>query len=91
MVQVALPEKPVSIDLSLLTQEEKTITGSFATLSVWWEQGIRLLETSDRLTLKPLISEVFSLTEWERAFALTEARTGLKYVLRPQEQKKEYL
>ena len=91
MVQVALPEKPVSIDLSLLTQEEKTITGSFATLPVWWEQGIRLLETSDRLTLKPLISEVFPLTEWECAFALTEARAGLKYVLRPQEQKKEYL
>lgn len=91
MVQVALPEKPVSIDLSLLTQEEKNITGSFATLPVWWEQGIRLLETSDRLTLKPLISEVFPLTEWECAFALTEARAGLKYVLRPQEQKKEYL
>lgn len=83
MIQVALPDKSATIDLSALAQAEKTITGSIATLPVWWDRGIQLLKDNANLKIRPLISETFPLTEWEKAFESTESRKGFKYVLIP--------
>ena len=83
MVQVALPGGPSSIDLTALALGEKHITGSFATLPVWWEKGLQLLEDHPELAIRPMISGVYPLEQWEEGFSMASSRNGLKYVLTP--------
>ena len=83
LIQVSLPDKKATIDMSLLVQRESTIIGSFATLPEWWNRGIELLEKPDGIVIKPLITEALPLEKWEEAFSKLEHQEGYKFVLIP--------
>lgn len=83
LIQVALPDSPATVDLSYLAQNEKNITGSFATNPIWWKKGIQLLAERKGLKLMPMISGKYPLEDWQKAFEKTESHQGFKYVLTP--------
>lgn len=83
-VQLGLFGKPVAWDLDQIVYRELTCTGSNASVPTSWIRALQLMEAG-AVRLKPLISGVFDITDWERAFAVFEEKSGVKTLLRPVE------
>jgi L-iditol 2-dehydrogenase len=83
--QIGLFGKPVTWNLEQVCYKELTVTGSFASVPSAWVRAIRLMEDGI-VNLEPLVSGVFPLSEWRKAFDIFENRTGLKTVLQPDEE-----
>lgn len=81
-VQIGLAGKPVTLPFDLVCFRELTITAGFASTPSSWDKALELLERR-AIDLKPLLSAVVPLAEWERAFAATRAGEGIKFVLDP--------
>jgi len=81
-VQIGLFGKPVAWDLDQVCFRELTVTGSNASVPSAWDRALVLL-ASGQVDTRPLISNVYPVTEWESAFAAFEARQGVKMVLEP--------
>ncbi|HRL10887.1 MAG TPA: zinc-binding dehydrogenase, partial [Aggregatilineales bacterium] len=81
-VQIGLFGKPVAWDLDQVCFRELTVTGSNASVPSAWDRALALL-ASGQVDTRPLISNVYPVTEWESAFAAFEARQGVKMVLEP--------
>ncbi|OGL40974.1 MAG: hypothetical protein A2043_11165 [Candidatus Schekmanbacteria bacterium GWA2_38_9] len=50
--------------------------------TIAWIKTLRLLETG-KLNLKPIISDILPLSEWEEGFRLANSRNSLKVLLQP--------
>ena len=81
-VQVGLAGKPVAIPFDLVCYRELTVTSGNASTPRSWRRALQLI-TEHRVVLKPLVTEIVPLSEWERAFAATREGAGIKYVLDP--------
>lgn len=81
-VQVGLFGKPVAWDLDQLCYKELTATGSNASVPSAWQRAIQLM-AEGKVRTKPLISHIFDVTDWEKAFATFEDQSGIKTLLRP--------
>jgi L-iditol 2-dehydrogenase len=79
---IGVPTKPVEIVPRALQLGEQSIKGS--TKSVWldYERAIQLTRTG-RLKLKPLVSHVLPLSEWEKGFDLALTKQACKVVFTP--------
>lgn len=80
--QVGLFGAPIKFDFDLALMKEITITNGFASEPTSWRIALRLMETR-QVQLKPLISDIFSLDEWEKGFQKAESKEGLKVLLTP--------
>lgn len=80
--QVGLFSKPVAWDLDQLVYRELTCTGSNASVPSAWTRALQLMGAGVVRTA-PLITDVFELTEWRRAFEAFENKTGVKTPLKP--------
>ena len=80
--QVGLFGKPIVWDLEQICYKEIAVSGSFATVPSSWRKALALL-ASGQVQTRPLVSNVFPIAEWERAFELFEQRLGLKIILTP--------
>ena len=83
VVQVGLAGRPIEIDYDAICLKEVHLQGSFTHNKRTWETSVALLE-DPRLNLSALVSGVYPLEEWARAFERTEKAAGLKYLLSPQ-------
>jgi len=81
--QVGLFGKPVLWDLEQVCYKELRVSGSNATVPSAWRKALALLAAS-QVQLEPLISHVFPIAEWRRAFDLFDQRSGLKILLLPE-------
>ncbi len=81
-VQIGLFGKSVSWDLDQVCYRELVVTGSNASVPSAWIRALQLLETGQVKT-KPLITDVYDVTEWEEAFEGFESRRGIKTLLKP--------
>jgi L-iditol 2-dehydrogenase len=81
-VQIGLFGKPVAWDLEQLCFKELTATGSNASVPSSWLRALRLM-AEGKVKTKPLITGVYDVTDWRRAFDAFEARTGIKALLQP--------
>jgi len=81
-VQIGLFGKPVAWDLDQVCYKELVVTGSNASVPSAWLKALRLQATGAVQT-RPLITHTFDVTEWEKAFATFEDRSGIKTLLRP--------
>lgn len=81
-VQIGLPSKPVEVDLSQLALRELSIAGSYAQKPIWWVKSLELL-CEGKIQLKPLISTVRPLAEWEISFDDARCGRGFKHLLTP--------
>lgn len=80
--QIGLFGKPIQLDADLICFKEITVTGSFATVPSSWERALRLL-ADRKIEVKPLISHVFPLEQWEDALRCAMDKKGIKIVLIP--------
>lgn len=83
-VQVGLFGKPVAWDLDQLCFKEITATGSNASVPSAWLRALDLLRT-DAVRTDSLITHEYPITAWQEAFAVFEARSGVKTIFRPVE------
>ena len=80
--QVGLFGKPISWDLEQVCYKELTVSGSNATVPSAWRKAL-LLMRDGKVDTSALISDTFALDDWQRAFDVFAARSGLKTLLDP--------
>ncbi len=82
LVQIGLTKPLVEIPYALLPQKELTVKGTFGHNWRAWETGLQLMRTG-KVRVKPMISHVFPIAQWEEAFRLAEERQGVKILIHP--------
>lgn len=80
--QVGLFGKKVPIDLDTVVTREIHLVGSMSHTWNAWKRGLSLVARG-KIRLAPLVTAVYPLTEWERAFREFEDRKGIKILLEP--------
>jgi len=80
--QIGLFAKPIMLDFERICFKELRVTGSLGSRWISWKKALRLT-AQGQVQLRPLVSDIFPLTEWEHAFTLFEEKAGLKLVLTP--------
>lgn len=83
-VQIGLFGKPIALDLDQVCYRELVLSGSNASVPSAWIRALQLLRTGQVQT-KPLITDVYDVTEWNEAFNGFESRRGIKTLLKPVE------
>ncbi len=78
--QIGLFGKPVTIDFEKICFKEIKVTGSLASRRVSWKKALQLT-SQGKVRLRPLVSDILPITEWERAFSMFEEKKGLKLIL----------
>jgi L-iditol 2-dehydrogenase len=81
-VQIGLFGKPVAWDLDQLCYRELTATGSNASTPAAWRRALQLLHAG-AVDTEALVSEVYGLEGWSRAFDDFEAKRGVKLLFDP--------
>jgi len=81
MVQVGLTRPMLEIPYASLANNEQIIRGTFGHRWDNWEQSLKLLEQK-KVKTKPLITDVFSIDEWEKAFDKAERQEGIKILFK---------
>jgi alcohol dehydrogenase/L-iditol 2-dehydrogenase len=73
---------PVGFSLDLLISKAVTLQGTYGHNWRSWINVLKLM-AAGKLNSKALISHVFPITEWERAYRLAEGREAVKVILKP--------
>lgn len=81
-VQIGLFGRPVAWDLDQLCYRELVATGSNASTPASWRRALQLLE-SRAVDTEALVSHVYGLEEWPRAFDDFGSRNGVKLLFDP--------
>jgi len=81
-VQIGLFGKPVAWDLDQLCYKELLATGSNASVPSSWNRAIQLM-AEGKVRTDALITHIFDITDWEKAFGTFEDKTGIKTLLKP--------
>lgn len=82
IIQVGLYGKSVEADLNTVVFKDLTVRGSFSSSRASWERALALTREGG-VDLRPLVSDVCGLDEWEGAFGRAVAGSGLKVVFVP--------
>lgn len=80
--QVGLFGKKINFDIEKVVWKELKFTGAISHTRDAWIRGLRLVEQG-KVNLKPLVTNVYSILEWEKAFDDFEKKKGIKLVLTP--------
>jgi L-iditol 2-dehydrogenase len=78
--QIGLFGKSVSLDLDQICFKELTVSGSNASLPSAWRRALDLL-ARNQVSVEPLISAQYAISDWRKAFDEVEMRSGLKVLL----------
>jgi alcohol dehydrogenase/L-iditol 2-dehydrogenase len=73
---------PVGFSLDLLITKSATLQGTYGHNWRTWQRVLKLM-TMDRIKMKPMISDIFSITDWEKAYRLVESCQAVKVLLKP--------
>lgn len=84
LVQVGLTQPTLEIPYALLPQREIAIHGTFGHNWLSWEIALQLIRAG-KVQVKPLISRVFPMSDWEKAFEMAEKQQGVKILIHPNE------
>ena len=80
--QVGLFGKDVPVNLDALVFKEIVITGSISHSRKAWERALKLVGEG-KIKLKPLVSTVYNLADWEKGFRDFEEKRGIKILIKP--------
>ena len=87
--QLAIPGKPIPMDMDLSLYKEIRITNSYASERTSWLTALSLLE-HHLVNIEPLASSILPLSEWEEGFARTIGKKELKVLLMPHPQEDKH-
>jgi L-iditol 2-dehydrogenase len=82
LVQVGLFGRRFENDYEQISLKELTVLGSYGAVHSSWRRAIGLI-ADGRIQMRGLITAVLPLARWEEAFKRSEARDGVKFLLRP--------
>jgi L-iditol 2-dehydrogenase len=80
--QIGLFGKPFELNFERIAYKELRVSGSFSQIWTAWNISLRLLERGIVQT-RPLVTDIFPLSQWEQAFSRFESKQGVKVVLKP--------
>jgi L-iditol 2-dehydrogenase len=80
--QIGLFGKPITVDFEKISYKELIVRGTFAQKWSAWRTAIQLL-SEKKVDLKPLISDVLPLDDWQKGFDKLNRKEGLKIILTP--------
>jgi len=80
--QIGLVGQKVTFDIDEIVYKEVALRAGNASVPSAWTRALRLMEMG-KIKLKPLISDVLPIAEWEKAFNMFKEKSGLKIVLTP--------
>lgn len=82
LIQIAIPGKQVAVDMDLALYKEIRILTSFASEYTSWEIALTLLKHR-MVQMRPLISAVLPMSDWEEGFMRAAGKKELKILLKP--------
>ncbi len=82
LTQIGLYGKPITVDFERICYKEIKVTGSLGSRWLSWENALYLTKAG-KVKLEPLVSDVFPLSDWEKAFGMFERKEGMKIVFDP--------
>jgi L-iditol 2-dehydrogenase len=82
VIQIGLFGKTIKADLDLIVFKDLALRGSFASSPTSWKQALNLT-SKGQVDTRRLVSDVFSLDNWQTAFTRAAEGTGLKVVVQP--------
>lgn len=80
--QIGLFGRSIQVDFEKIAYKEIKVTGSLAQRWTAWKKALQLM-SQEIVRTKPIISDVYPLSEWEKAFAQFAEKKGLKILLEP--------
>lgn len=80
--QIGMFGRPIRLDFEKVAYKELHVTGSFAQKWSAWHTALRLMAES-RIRLDALITDTFSLEDWQTAFQRFREKKGIKFILTP--------
>lgn len=86
--QVAIPGKPIPVNMDLALYKEIVLTNSYASERTSWLIALNLLKHK-RINIAPLATSVLPLEQWEEGFRQTIAKEGFKVLLMPHPEDRE--
>lgn len=81
-LQVAIPGKPIPMDMDMALYKEITISNSFASERTSWLIALELL-AHKMVDMEPLASSILPLDQWEEGFRRTIDKEDFKVLLMP--------
>jgi L-iditol 2-dehydrogenase len=84
-VQIGVFGRRVTVPLDRIFEKELVVTSGFASTPRSWRRAMMLIE-SRSIVLEPLVSEVASLSEWQRVFTDLREGRGIKVVFDPRKE-----
>ena len=82
MTIIGVHRQPVEIPIRALQRAEQSIRGSAMSTWIDYERAIQLTKAG-MIQLKPLITDVLPLTEWQRGFDLALSKRACKVIFTP--------
>ena len=82
-LQLGLLGRDMQIAFDSILYKELKVTGSLSSRDVSWRRAIELVERGD-VHPELLVSGEYPLDDWEEAFRMHAARTGLKILFKPE-------
>jgi threonine dehydrogenase-like Zn-dependent dehydrogenase len=82
MTIIGVHRHPVEIPIRALQRAEQSIRGSAMSTWIDYERAIQLTKAG-RIQVKPLITDVLPLTEWQKGFDLALSKKACKVVFTP--------
>ena len=79
-IQVGLYGKAIQYDMDKALMKEVYTLNSYASERTSWVTSLRLLAQS-KVQLEPLISNIYPLSEWKKAFAVARKKVGFKVLM----------
>lgn len=81
-IKIGYDKSPMNISFDDYVGRGIKLIGHFAYNHTSWKNCLKLLEKG-KLDLKPVISAVLPLEEWQKGFEIAESHDGLKVILQP--------
>ena len=83
LVLVGIYGKPFELDFEQILYKELVVKGMFSHKYEAWQKAIALA-AQGHIKAKPLITDILSLSEWEKGFRRFAERKALKVIFEPQ-------
>ncbi|QQK80425.1 alcohol dehydrogenase catalytic domain-containing protein [Salicibibacter cibi] len=81
-VQVGTWSESLNVDFMKIAYKEIQVMGSYSHTKIDWLDSIKLIQNK-KIDVSPLIQDIYSLTDWRKAFQKAETGEKVKVVLKP--------
>lgn len=82
IVKIGWGPQPLDLSLDGLLSKSAALQGTFSHTHRTWKAVLALV-AAGQIRMEPMISEVLTIDDWEKAYKLVDSRKAIKVVMRP--------